>query len=197
MKDIIVFVDDEESVLKALKRVLRKWSQEKEVDCVFISDPLNAYEYIKKTSQVCAMVSDIKMPGMNGLELIKRIKALGRDIPALVLTSYSDSSLVMDLLNLGIQGIYTKPWDDGLLISKIESLLTEHILKKEKQLFEKRMKEELFWAGELQKTLLKIKLPKTGTRWVPFLPYINRLRPSNVGGIILIFFPCPRTNIWY
>lgn len=83
----ILFVDDEPKVLDGLRRMLRglrhEWSME------FITRPEDALQYLA-TNQVDVLVSDLRMPGMDGAELMSRVKELYPHVIRIILSGQSD-----------------------------------------------------------------------------------------------------------
>lgn len=118
----ILFVDDEPNVLDALRRTLRNFRDQWEM--VYMDRPEDAWEHLLQ--QPCdAVVTDIKMPGMTGLELISRIQAheKTRDLPVVVLTGLQEPGLKVDALRLGAVDLLTKPIDGNQLAARLENVL--------------------------------------------------------------------------
>ena len=102
----ILFVDDEERILRSLALQFRR-----EYEVLTESDPLRALERLK-TEQVHVLVSDQRMPGMSGAELLAAAQHIAPQTLRILLTGYSDLDAAVDALNNG--GIFrylTKPWD--------------------------------------------------------------------------------------
>ena len=89
LKNRILFVDDEPKILEALKRMLKKHAVEWEM--TFISDPLEARAAFKSTSFE-VVVSDIQMPKLKGLDLVKELRAMDDDVQFIMLTIRNDRS---------------------------------------------------------------------------------------------------------
>ncbi|MDO8369693.1 MAG: response regulator, partial [Candidatus Nitrotoga sp.] len=71
--------------------------------------------------QVDVIISDQRMPGMSGVEFLRRVKTLHPETVRLVLSGYTDLQAVTDAINEGaIYKFLTKPWDDGILRANIE-----------------------------------------------------------------------------
>ena len=66
------------------------------------------------------ILSDINMPGMSGLELLPKAKALRPDVPVIMITAYGDAETKRKALENGAEALLTKPIDFGTLRSEIE-----------------------------------------------------------------------------
>jgi CheY-like chemotaxis protein len=67
------------------------------------------------------ILSDINMPGMSGLELLPKAKALRPDVPIIMITAYGDAETKRKALESGAEALLTKPIDFGRLRGEIES----------------------------------------------------------------------------
>jgi CheY-like chemotaxis protein len=66
------------------------------------------------------ILSDINMPGMSGLELLPKAKALRPDVPVIMITAYEDAETKRNALEGGAEALLTKPIDFGSLRSEID-----------------------------------------------------------------------------
>ena len=64
---------------------------------------------------------DINMPGMSGLELLPKAKAMRPDVPIIMITAYGDAETKRKALESGAEALLTKPIDFGMLRSEIDS----------------------------------------------------------------------------
>jgi CheY-like chemotaxis protein len=67
------------------------------------------------------ILSDINMPGMSGLELLPKAKAVRPDVPIIMITAYGDAETKRQALERGAEALLTKPIDFALLRNEIES----------------------------------------------------------------------------
>jgi CheY-like chemotaxis protein len=67
------------------------------------------------------VLSDINMPGMTGLELLRKAKALRPDVPIVMITAYGDAETKRKALESGAEALLTKPIDFGALRSEIDT----------------------------------------------------------------------------
>jgi len=102
----VLFVDDDEFVLKSLRRGLT----DEPYNTLFTNSGGEALEILKRT-KVNVIVTDMKMPEMLGLELLKVVKDRYPDIIRIVLSGYTQVSTLLTAINQGeIFKYITKPW---------------------------------------------------------------------------------------
>ena len=136
----IMIVDDEESILKSLQRLLRH------VPCTYgnktfplvvsaFSKPEEAVEHARHES-FDLFISDFRMPGMDGVEFLKAVKAIQPDAGRLILSGYADLNALLRAVNeVGIERFIGKPWNDYELISAIaQSLAHRELLLENREL---------------------------------------------------------------
>jgi HD-like signal output (HDOD) protein len=124
MKKRILFVDDEPNILQGLKRMLR--SQRHEWDMTFVESGKQALEVLEH-AQFEAVVSDMRMPGMDGAELLNKVKDLYPKMIRFVLSGHSDQELVMRSVGPSHQYL-AKPCEPDLLKDKLSAAFTLHTL---------------------------------------------------------------------
>ncbi|HEX5379975.1 MAG TPA: response regulator FixJ [Phenylobacterium sp.] len=69
------------------------------------------------------VVTDVRMPGMNGLELTRRLKSLGVNLPIVMITGHGDVPLAVESMKAGVADFLEKPFDDEALLRAIRSAL--------------------------------------------------------------------------
>jgi len=69
------------------------------------------------------VVSDIRMPGMNGIELVRKLKSTGSACPVILITGHGDVSLAVEAMKAGAVDFIEKPFDDAVLLGAIQSAL--------------------------------------------------------------------------
>ena len=70
---------------------------------------------------IILILSDINMPGMTGLELLPKAKAVRPDVPVITITAYGDADTKRKALEGGAEALFTKPIDFGALRSEIDT----------------------------------------------------------------------------
>ncbi|MDD5711995.1 MAG: adenylate/guanylate cyclase domain-containing protein [Smithellaceae bacterium] len=119
----LIIVDDEEGVRRSLKKVL-----ERDGYSIFLAD--NGEEAVgivrRNRNGIDTVISDYKMPGMDGLETLTEIGKINPEITRIMLTGYATMESAIDAVNEGIDGFLTKPFENKELRAKIK----EYILRK-------------------------------------------------------------------
>lgn len=108
----ILIVDDNEMMVKTLQDILTVKGYEVET----AYNGLEAMAKVELLSFDCVL-SDIKMPEINGVELYRAIKAQKPDLPVVLMTAYASDNLVQEGLNEGIIAVLNKPLNLGLLLN--------------------------------------------------------------------------------
>ncbi len=109
----ILLVDDEESIRRLLSRML-----ETVYDVEIAADAESAIRLMREPdAHYDLLISDLNMPGMDGLELIREARRINTMLPAIVITGYSSESTAIEALNLGVTGYLTKPFDTTEVLS--------------------------------------------------------------------------------
>jgi putative nucleotidyltransferase with HDIG domain len=116
----ILFVDDEPNVLKGMQRMLR--GLRKEWDMHFVDNGAAALEMLAK-SDFDVIVSDMRMPAMDGAELLTQVREQHPEMVRMVLSAYADHKAIMRTVRLAHQYI-AKPCDADILKSTIERSFT-------------------------------------------------------------------------
>ena len=133
MADKILFVDDEPAVLDGYKRMLHR---EFEVDTAVGGE--HALNVIKDQGPYSVVISDMRMPVMNGAQFLARVRQLRPDTIRMLLTGFADVDSAMDAVNEGnIFRFLTKPCEKEVLAKAITSGLVQYrLVMAEKDLLE-------------------------------------------------------------
>jgi response regulator RpfG family c-di-GMP phosphodiesterase len=126
----VLFVDDEPHILKAIKRLVL----EEDLDVHLATSGEAGLEVLKREKDIGLIVSDQRMPGMNGAEFLARAKALKPDAIRIILTGYADIDATIDAINKGGANRHlSKPWNDDTLLDTIRENLGYYALGRENQ----------------------------------------------------------------
>ncbi|MBP1884269.1 response regulator transcription factor [Sinorhizobium mexicanum] len=115
---LIAVVDDDETVREAVAELLYVLG----VPCKCF-DRAEAFLEAYIPGQFAWLLTDVRMPGMGGLELLRRVKAMEPSMPVIVLTSYRDSLLEARALECGATAYLTKPVADCDIIDLLASAI--------------------------------------------------------------------------
>jgi CheY-like chemotaxis protein len=119
----ILVVDDERDMQTLFEQRFRKEIRGHEMDFIFAFSGEEALTYLNQhVHEVVLILSDINMPGMNGLELLANIKRQYAMPPPVVMmiTAYGDADNYNEAMNLGADDFLTKPLDFNVLKEKLK-----------------------------------------------------------------------------
>jgi type II secretory ATPase GspE/PulE/Tfp pilus assembly ATPase PilB-like protein/FixJ family two-component response regulator len=134
----ILFVDDEPHVLKAMRRIFRKENYR----LLTAESAEEALETLK-AARVHVIVSDHRMPGMQGADLLRKVKELYPQTIRIMLTGHADVNAIMGAINEGaVYKFITKPWNDDDLRITVGLALEQYDLIKENVYLKNRQKEQ-------------------------------------------------------
>jgi len=120
---LILVVDDEPDVELLFRQQFRHDLRAGRFAMEFAQSAALALQRISKAGDqsLILILSDINMPGMSGLELLPKVKALRPDVPVIMITAYGDADTKRKALESGAEALLSKPIDFGTLRSEIES----------------------------------------------------------------------------
>ena len=121
----ILVVDDERDVQVLFEQRFRKEMRSGEMQFVFAFSGEEALGYLKNLDHEAVLIlSDINMPGMSGLELLRHIKEKHHEPPPLVMmiTAYGDAENYNTAMRLGADDFLTKPLDFTTLKEKLKAI---------------------------------------------------------------------------
>jgi len=120
---LILVVDDEPDVEALFRQQFRRELRAGRFVMEFAQSALMALQRIGNAGEepLILILSDINMPGMSGLELLPKAKAIRPDVPIVMITAYGDAETKRQALANGADALLTKPIDFGTLRSEIDS----------------------------------------------------------------------------
>jgi two-component system response regulator FixJ len=116
---VVHLIDDDESVRQALAFLLTTAGH-----AVRVYESGTAFLDALATLQPGCIISDVRMPGIDGLELQRRLKGLDVNLPFIIMTGHADVPLAVEAMKAGAIDFIEKPFDDKLLLSAIDTALT-------------------------------------------------------------------------
>ncbi|WP_031484970.1 PP2C family protein-serine/threonine phosphatase [Maridesulfovibrio frigidus] len=150
MKQRVLFIDDDKNILASFRSLLRK---EFIVDTA--SHPEEGLAMFKEKGPYPVVVSDLKMPDMNGLTLLSKISSLNKDTVGIILTGHADLEAAVTALNQGyVFRFLTKPSDKQTIVNVVRAGLDQYNLITGNKEKERIIKEDLKAAAFIQESFL-------------------------------------------
>jgi FixJ family two-component response regulator len=115
---LVAIVDDDESVRSALQGLMKAVG-------LYAQAFASAEEFLQSGRQhdTACLITDIRMPGMSGLELQARLKAERCRIPTIFITAHGDTNIRMQALRAGAVEFLAKPFNDDVLLEHVRAAL--------------------------------------------------------------------------
>jgi two-component system, LuxR family, response regulator FixJ len=117
---IVHIIDDDEAMRESLAFLLKS-----------AKVPVATYEsaalFLNQLAKVQGgcVVTDVRMPDMSGIDLLKRLRELNNPIPVIVITGHGDVPLAVEAMKCGASDFLEKPFDDELLLNSVQSVLSQ------------------------------------------------------------------------
>lgn len=129
----ILFVDDEPNILRALRRL---FMDEDNYELLISESGEEGLETLEQEGDVCVVVSDYRMPGMNGVEFLSKVHERWPKTIRIVLSGYADTASVVEAINIGhIYKFIPKPWnDEELRVNICNAVETSNLNQKNENL---------------------------------------------------------------
>ncbi|WP_321394477.1 sigma-54 dependent transcriptional regulator [uncultured Desulfuromusa sp.] len=124
----IMIIDDEDGLCRMMAAVLMDEGHAVRT----FNNPLEAIELFRPNIWDL-VISDIKMPGINGLEVLQKIKEIEADIPVIVITAFATVEMSIQALRKGAYDMLTKPFEPDELLFRVRNALSHNQLKTENQ----------------------------------------------------------------
>ncbi|HEX6322187.1 MAG TPA: response regulator [Vicinamibacterales bacterium] len=118
----ILIVDDEQGVRDLLSRALSGG----EYDVDVAPDGRTAVEQLR-TVEYDLLITDLKMPGMDGLSVIREARRIFPELPVIIITGYSTEASAIEAINLGVSGYITKPFRLPRILAAAQKALGEPV----------------------------------------------------------------------
>ncbi|MDQ7032520.1 MAG: response regulator [Desulfonauticus sp.] len=128
-KEKILVVDDEES----LRLIFEDALTDEGYEVVTAKDGQEALGILKQDKDIDLVVSDLKMPRLNGIELLKKIKEENIDVEFLVMTGFGTIEVAVECIKLGASDYIPKPFNITHLLIKIKKVLEKRQKQREKK----------------------------------------------------------------
>ena len=125
---VVHIIDDDEAVRQSTAFLLRTAN-------IQVQTYETATNFLDALSQVKpgCIVTDVRMPGLSGIELLQRLRALKFSMPVIVITGHGDVPLAVEAMKAGAMDFIEKPFDDDLFLRAVRTALSAHAVDSERQ----------------------------------------------------------------
>ena len=137
-KKRVLLIDNEEGLCRMMEQVL--------LDSGYLvrayTSPVKALEEFNPGAWDI-VITDIKMPGMTGLEVLQKVKALSKEIPVIIITAYATVEMSIQALRKGAYDMLTKPFEPEELVYRVKNALQQAHLEEENRELRREIEEKL------------------------------------------------------
>ncbi|MFY9895787.1 MAG: response regulator FixJ [Xanthobacteraceae bacterium] len=117
-KAIVHVIDDDEAIRQSLAFLL----QAAKLEVKTYSSAMAFLDALPDATASC-VITDVRMPGMSGVDLLRRLKELKIGVPVIVITGHGDVALAVEAMKVGAVDFLEKPFDDDVLLASVQSAL--------------------------------------------------------------------------
>ncbi|MGE5811402.1 MAG: sigma-54-dependent transcriptional regulator [Ignavibacteria bacterium] len=136
MPEKLLIVDDEPDMLKLLSMIVKEKTP---YEVSTTNNPLEALE-LSKQGGFDLVIADLKMPGLDGMELLDIVKQANEDIPVIIITAYGTVESALETMRKGAFDFITKPFRKEQILYTIDKALKMVRLKKENEMLKEQLK---------------------------------------------------------
>jgi len=136
MAEKLLIVDDEPDMLKLLGMIIRDKTP---YETITTNNPTEALDLVKKGGYDL-VITDLKMPGLDGVEMLEAVKKYDADIPVIIMTAYGTVETAEESLSKGAFDFITKPFRKEQILFTIEKALKWLRLQRENQKLKEQLK---------------------------------------------------------
>ena len=118
---IIYVIDDDEAARHSLEFLLKTAGL-----TVRSFDGAQAFLHVLPQIRSGCIITDVRMPEVTGIDLLRKVKELGVDLPVIVITGHGDISLAVEAMKIGAVDFLEKPFDDEALLAAVRGSLNRN-----------------------------------------------------------------------
>jgi two-component system response regulator FixJ len=116
---IVHVIDDDDALRESLTFLLRA----AKIEVQSYASAVAFLDALPDTRAGC-VITDVRMPGLNGIDLLRRLNELKVTVPVIVITGHGDVALAVEAMKIGAVDFLEKPFDDELLMASVQSALS-------------------------------------------------------------------------
>jgi two-component system, NtrC family, response regulator AtoC len=162
----ILLVDDEENMLTVLEMLFQNAGYGTKA----VTSGLEAISLVSSGERFDVVISDLRMPDMDGIELMKRLDDLGFGFPFVIITAYGTVEKAVDAMKLGAVDVITKPFKSEMILNVVARICRIESLQKENRILkdtESKADELIYSSAKMSEIAAFVK--KVGTAPTPVL----------------------------
>ena len=133
----VLIIEDEEPIRRVLKKILKE--ENKSYTFYEAKDGKEGFEEIQNNKKLDIVLCDIKMPIMDGIEVLNRSKKIKPDLPFIMLTGHGNINTAVEAMKTGAYDFISKPPDLNRLITSVRNAIENNKLKSENKKLKKRV----------------------------------------------------------
>jgi len=142
----VLFVEDDKRSAKSSISFFEEFFDK----IIYAQNGLEGFEKFKENS-IDLIITDLNMPKLNGLEMIKKIRKINRSVPIIILTAYNESVFFMESIKLGVEAYLLKPINFDKFTDALKKVSECLYNKKENRKYIKILKDYYEFTAELKK----------------------------------------------
>lgn len=119
-KAVVHVIDDDEAMRESLAFLLSAVGME-----VRTYESALGFLDVAPNAEAGCVITDVRMPGLSGVDLLRRLRELKLGIPVIVITGHGDVPLAVEAMKIGALDFLEKPFDDEVLLASVRSALNQ------------------------------------------------------------------------
>jgi EAL domain-containing protein (putative c-di-GMP-specific phosphodiesterase class I)/CheY-like chemotaxis protein len=171
---VVLVVDDDDILLRTTRRLLANGGRDVEV----AADARAALQLIEQR-RFDVIVSDIRMPGLSGIDLLRAVRKTNLDVPVILVSGAPDTQTAMDAIELGAFRYLAKPYDTGVFVSVVDRAVRLGRLAAAKRLAMSLAGHDERFLGD--RTSLEARFASAlSSMWMAFQPIVSHRRGRSI-----------------
>jgi two-component system, LuxR family, response regulator FixJ len=126
--DTVHVIDDDDAARHSLCFLLKSAKMD-----VSAHESATAFLEVASLVQSGCIITDVRMPGMTGIDLLRRLRELKVTVPVIVITGHGDVPLAVEAMKLGAMDFFEKPFDDEALLASVRAALKKEQADSQRQ----------------------------------------------------------------
>jgi two-component system, LuxR family, response regulator FixJ len=147
---VVHVVDDDEAVRQSLQFLLESAGM-----AVQTQESAAAFLKVVREVEAGCVITDVRMPEVSGVDLLRRLRELELDLPVIVITGHGDIPLAVEAMKIGAADFFEKPFDDEMLLTSVRTALDRRDRHAQQQTQRAEIEERLASLSNREREVLK------------------------------------------